>query len=142
MTIVRGSVFIRPLDRRRPQSSLPVVMGGGTACLPAVTEGIATDEETAFHLLLLINLIPHRRAMVPLPLPGEGLMGCVAQLFALVENRRCGSTSSSLCISSTWLKILRPWLEFLESHLTTFDGPPSPSRGRLKRCVPLPSSFR
>ena len=49
--------FIRPLDRRRPQRNLPVVRGGGTACPTAVTEGIATDSDTIFHRLHLINLI-------------------------------------------------------------------------------------
>ena len=58
---VHGKGEVRPLKESVPCVSLPLARGGGTACSPAVTEGIATDEETSFRLFLLINLIPRLR---------------------------------------------------------------------------------
>ena len=69
-----GNFFAHDSDKIKGSEghfvSLPVVRGGGTACSPAVTEGIATDSDTIFHRLHLINLIPHLR-WSPFPFQGK-----------------------------------------------------------------------
>ena len=170
MTTAHCSVFIRPLDRRRPQSSLPVARGGGTACSPAVTEGIDRERETFYFGAFGQPHPPSQSDGPPSPSRGrlkrcdplllswrkeDGLTIAHCSVFIRPLDRR-RPQSSLLVVRGGGTACPPAVTEGIATDEGNFffgafgqphppsqsDGPPSPSRGRLERCDPLPASFR